>query len=61
MMHRTNNTFSIHHFNGGWLDENACADNRKTVEMYEELVRRSIKVDESVKTGNAADINGEGA
>lgn len=49
MLQRTKHTFSIHHFNGGWLDEKACANNRKTSEMYEELVRRSITVHEKGK------------
>lgn len=46
MMHKTDNTYSIHHFNGGWLDGDALANNRKTAEMYEKFVRRSIKADE---------------
>lgn len=44
MMHKTNHTYSIHHFNGGWLDESACANNRKTAEMYEKLVQCAITV-----------------
>ena len=46
MMHKTSRTFSIHHFNGGWLDENACANNRRTAQLYEELVSRAITVQE---------------
>lgn len=46
MMHRTDNTYSIHHFNGGWLDESACASNKKTTRMYEELEKWSLTVQE---------------
>lgn len=46
MMHRTAHTFSIHHFNGGWLDEGARASNRKTTQMYEELTRHAITMHE---------------
>lgn len=28
------NTYGIHHFNGGWLDESQVEANRKTVEIY---------------------------
>lgn len=34
----TDNTFSIHHFNGGWLDEKSRAVREKTVKSYNELL-----------------------
>lgn len=34
---KTQNTFSIHHFNGGWLDEEMIEANKKIVESYNEL------------------------
>jgi len=33
----TKNTFSIHHFNGGWLDDEMAAANNRIVEQYNEL------------------------
>lgn len=36
----TDNTISIHHFNGGWLDEKSRAVREKTVKNYDELVLR---------------------
>lgn len=37
----TENTYSIHHFNGGWLDEKAKAVNRKTSESYDKIYKRA--------------------
>ncbi len=39
-LHMTDNTFSIHHFNGGWLDENAREQREKTQSQYRAVIRR---------------------
>lgn len=36
----TDNTYSIHHFNGGWLDEKRKEERRKTVQAYEKILKR---------------------
>ena len=36
----TKNTYSIHHFNGGWLDEKSRDSRRKTMEEYKKLLHR---------------------
>lgn len=36
----TENTFSIHHFNGGWLDENAKEQRKKTSSSYMQMLLR---------------------
>ena len=36
----TENTFSIHHFNGGWLTEQARQDIIKTMEKYKQMLKR---------------------
>ncbi len=36
----TENTFSIHHFNGGWLDEKEREQRKKTVEWYQKILER---------------------
>lgn len=36
----TENTFSIHHFNGGWLDEKEKEQRKKTVEKYHLFLQR---------------------
>lgn len=36
----TDNTFSIHHFNGGWLDEDAREQREKTQMQYRAVLRR---------------------
>ncbi|MCH5186346.1 MAG: hypothetical protein J1F64_09540 [Oscillospiraceae bacterium] len=38
-LEKTSDTFSVHHFNGGWLDEKTKIDNMQATEMYEELMR----------------------
>ncbi|MFG6340115.1 MAG: hypothetical protein K1W31_17410 [Lachnospiraceae bacterium] len=40
----TENTFSVHHFNGGWLDEKAREQRRKTQAQYQTVLRRMEKV-----------------
>lgn len=36
----TENTFSVHHFNGGWLDTDKYDERKKTVELYKEMMGR---------------------
>lgn len=36
----TENTFSIHHFDGGWLDEKEKEYRKKTVEQYRQIRKR---------------------
>ncbi len=36
----TKNTFSIHHFNGGWLDDKAKAQREKTQKQYQAILQR---------------------
>jgi len=40
----TPNTFSIHHFHGGWLDGKSKCDNAKAMEKYETLMMSAIYV-----------------
>ncbi len=39
-LHMTDNTFSIHHFNGGWLDEKAREQREKTQLQYQAILQR---------------------
>ena len=41
----TQNTFSIHHFNGGWLNAQARQDRLETMERYNKIVDRMCTVD----------------
>lgn len=36
----TDNTFSVHHFNGGWLDEKNMEERRKTSKLYQKTLKR---------------------
>lgn len=36
----TENTYSIHHFNGGWLDEKRMAERKKTMQLYQQMLER---------------------
>lgn len=36
----TENTYSIHHFNGGWLDEKSRDNRMMTVQKYNDIVER---------------------
>lgn len=45
LLEKTGNTFSIHHFNGGWLDEKSKENNIKTIENYKEILKNAIVVD----------------
>ena len=41
-MRITKNTFSIHHFNGGWLDEKMRRMNEKTVNEFDAICKNMI-------------------
>lgn len=36
----TNYTYSIHHFNGGWLDPNSMVNRKKTSALYRDMLKR---------------------
>lgn len=38
-INKSSNTYGIHHFNGGWLDESQAEANKKTVELYNSIER----------------------
>lgn len=38
----TNNTYSVHWFNGGWLDEESRLANKRTAEKYNDLYKRAL-------------------
>lgn len=40
----TDDTYSVHHFNGGWLDESNRDDNKKLAEVYEKVMASAIYV-----------------
>ena len=40
----TNDTYSIHHFNGGWLGVNAHEENKRAIEQYSNLMANAIVV-----------------
>lgn len=40
----TDNTYSVHHFNGGWLDDKTKADNIKAKKSYEALMKTAVNV-----------------
>ena len=41
----TANTFSIHHFNGGWLSEELAEENKKACQEFEKLYESAIDMD----------------
>ena len=41
----TDNTFSIHHFNGGWLSEELAEENKKACQEFEKLYENAIDMD----------------
>ena len=41
----TDDTFSIHHFNGGWLDERMRAQNEEAKRIYEEIYVKTMRMD----------------
>lgn len=43
----TDNTFSIHHFNGGWLDNKNKEERRKTAELYKQMLKRMRVVEDA--------------
>lgn len=38
--HITENTFSIHHFNGGWLDNESVKERKRTMNLYKQMLER---------------------
>ena len=44
LLEKTSDTFSIHHFHGGWLDEKAREDNLKATKLYEEILNSAEDV-----------------
>jgi len=42
----TENIFSIHHFNGGWLDEKSRYNRIMTIEKYNRIIERMSKDNE---------------
>lgn len=46
MLEKTDDTFSIHQFNGGWLDDAARNDNLQAIETYETLLQCAENVDD---------------
>ncbi|MBP3505373.1 MAG: hypothetical protein J6K43_03115 [Lachnospiraceae bacterium] len=38
--HMTDNTFSIHHFDGGWLDVESVEERKRTMELYNLMLKR---------------------
>lgn len=38
LLEKTNDTFAIHHFQGGWIDEKAMGNNYKSIRLYKELL-----------------------
>lgn len=42
LLQMTDNTVSIHHFNGGWLDEKMKKQNELSAKRYMELYRKSL-------------------
>lgn len=40
----TDNTYSVHHFNGGWLDDKTKVDNVRTKKLYEALMKTAVNV-----------------
>lgn len=45
MLEKTWNTFSVHHFNGGWLNDKSRQDSEKALETYKDLLKTAINVD----------------
>lgn len=43
LINETDNTHSVHWFNGGWLDEKMKRMNEETGKKYEELYQRAVK------------------
>ena len=44
-LEQTENTYGIHHFHGGWLDERMKEENRRTSEEYERVYVEANKGD----------------
>lgn len=43
-LEETTDTFSIHQFHGGWLDEKAKSDNQKAVSLYDSLMESAESI-----------------
>ena len=41
----SNNTYSIHHFHGGWLDKKAQSDNQKSETIFQMILSQAENVD----------------
>lgn len=39
---KTSNTYSIHHFNGGWMNKELKSENAKISDAYDELEKRAL-------------------
>lgn len=44
-LEKTDDTFSIHHFQGGWLDDRARNDNLQATRIYDELMKQAEVVE----------------
>lgn len=45
MLEKTDDTFSVHHFNGGWLNDKSRQDNEIAIKTYQDLLKKAINVD----------------
>ena len=55
LLNETENTHSIHWFNGGWLDEKMKKANEESKKSYLELYDRAVK--ESASESGSVDIS----
>lgn len=44
MTNETENTISIHHFNGGWMDAKMKEQNQLAIEKYQDIYKKCLKV-----------------
>ena len=44
-LEKTSDTFSIHQFHGGWLDNKACGENRTAIKKYDEFTEKAVSVE----------------
>lgn len=47
---QTRNTYTIHRFNGGWMDEGMRQENRKAAGEYNRIYRECVKIDKHLET-----------
>lgn len=52
----TSNTYSIHRFSGGWLDEKMKQVNKRTAEEYDRVYRMCLSSNFKTKDGGLADV-----